>query len=378
MEIQESIAQTFHINCEKIALPRIDYDHPDLGLIQNNMASDRLINSGYVPAETVAELLIQKSRLDVIVDKGGENKYYACRDKLYPLDRSGSKQWYSRAGEKLVECHLAIIPKTGNIINLIDCSRKGGLRFLDICGGPGAFSRSIFQLAKQAKIRTVGYGVTLKIGGDDTSLNWYDNLTRMRNFHILWGVKGNGNIYDVDNLRSITEYIGKNKLDLVVSDGGLGIHKIGDEYVESYKEFYTVKIILSELLLCLMNLRVGGTFVCKLVGGISHFTQSIIWLCCQLWKDVYLVKPMHSRAVNSESYLVCKKLEMRNIRLCTNLLLFHHARMTDDLSPISVVPLSWLLADKAFVDSTSMANTTLVIQQVDALKKVCDETEKLL
>jgi len=222
--------------------------------------------------------------------------------------------------------------------------------------------------------------MTLRVNDPtDTSLNWYVPLTKNPKYHILWGVHDDGNVYDIDNLKSVATYIlhQNKRLGLVISDGGLGIHTDKGQKVESLKEFYTARIILSELLLCLMTLRFGGHFVCKLVGALSHFTNSIIWLCCQLWQTVYIVKPSHSRVINSESYLVCKWLQPQNVKVAISLLTTLHGKFENGYSPISVVPIDWICADNDFMRTSGHANTIMTKMQTDALRAVCDQVAKL-
>lgn len=82
----------------------------------------------------------------------------------------------------------------------------------------------------------VGYGVTLKIEGDDHSLNWYTDLKNNRNFHILWGADGTGNVYVPENLESVRDTIlARDDINLVVADGGFGIGKVNGQHRENYQ-----------------------------------------------------------------------------------------------------------------------------------------------
>jgi len=140
---------TFLIECTVKVLKLPDITHPDLQYRLNRESIDRLTNAGYISGDMVKELLHQKSRLDKIQDIGLIGKYYEVRDVLFPLDKSGSETFYNRAGDKLYEIHTATIgDKTIDIFEGI----KGTLRFLDICGGPGAFSRTVIKLCKTKQV----------------------------------------------------------------------------------------------------------------------------------------------------------------------------------------------------------------------------------
>jgi 23S rRNA U2552 (ribose-2'-O)-methylase RlmE/FtsJ len=66
------------------------------------------------------------------------------------------------------------------------------------------------------------------------------------------------------------------------------------------QEIYSGRIVMSELLSCLMVLKEGGHFVCKLFDSFSHITQSTIFICAQVFRECFIVKPKRSRIVNSE------------------------------------------------------------------------------
>eukprot|EP01126_Amoeba_proteus_P042074 TRINITY_DN455_c0_g1_i5.p1 TRINITY_DN455_c0_g1~~TRINITY_DN455_c0_g1_i5.p1 ORF type:complete len:334 (-),score=48.26 TRINITY_DN455_c0_g1_i5:307-1308(-) len=321
--------------------------------------------------------------MDDVFDKGKSGAYYTSRDKIWPQDSKGSNRFRNRAGDKLLQVHEANVDIT-RTLDLFE-GVQGSLKFLDVCGGPGAFSQMLLATGPTLSGPVVGYGITLKIEGDDISLNWYKQLTSNKHFHVLWGKDGTGNVYIPENLvhvKTVIEEAG-DILDLVVADGGFGIGKVNGEHRENYQEVYSSRIVISEMLMCLMSLRDGGHFVCKLFDSLSHITQSIIYLCAQLFEKCYVVKPERSRIVNSERYLVGKFLRREGefktkFDFLLGVLSQLHARCTDEASPLSIIPISVLSDDVLFMETTRKMVISLITKQTCALQIVMDHTERLV
>lgn len=66
-----------------------------------------------------------------------------------------------------------------------------GCRFLDVCGGPGAFSQVVMEVS-QAK---EGFGITLVTKDTPKSELWYKNLLEESKFTAIYGVDETGNVY---------------------------------------------------------------------------------------------------------------------------------------------------------------------------------------
>lgn len=74
--------------------------------------------------------------MDSVFDSGKESIYYSQRDRHFPQDRRGSARFKNRAGDKLWQVHEEIDLFQGV---------KTPLVFIDICGGPGAFSQVLLE-----------------------------------------------------------------------------------------------------------------------------------------------------------------------------------------------------------------------------------------
>lgn len=130
-----------------------------------------------------------------------------ARDQLFPHSGKEGKEGKegsheNRAGEKLEELAQAV--------GLLDGMQPGvvGARFLDLCGGPGAWSQYLLQMNFQ------GFGFTLRSGAgseDDWQAeqkdDWYPELLRHPNWHAIWGADGTGDLLKPENLQHASQIL---------------------------------------------------------------------------------------------------------------------------------------------------------------------------
>jgi len=228
-----------------------------------------------------------------------------------------------------------------------------------------------------------GYGITLTLGDTPISDIWYKELKNNPDFIICNGVDGTGNVYSPANLDDVKRIIEERGdiIDIVVSDGGFEIRKVGDKHMENFQELFSGRIIMSELLMCTKVLRNGGHFVCKLFDAFSALSQSIIFLTKQMFERTFIVKPQRSRIVNSERYLVGKFLQKegeheKRFEFLKEILAHLHKICQDDKTPLSVVPIATMKADDEFITSTRLMCNTLCSKQSLALHRVMDIVDK--
>jgi len=191
-----------------------------------------------------------------------------------------------------------------------------------------------------------------------------------------------GNIYNPANLEHIVGEVRRrgDHVRLAVADGEFEIRRSStNEHRENMQELLTGRLFLSEVLLALKVLEHGGHFVLKLFDTFAHFTLSLIYLCCHLFKEVNLVKPSRSRIVNSERYLVCKFINREHPLfdfVVEGVLAPLHRDCGEDVSPKSAVPLSAMQGDALFWSTMSHVTLDFCEKETRSLKLVLDSYER--
>nr|CEL64625.1 TPA: ftsJ-like methyltransferase domain-containing protein, putative [Neospora caninum Liverpool] len=216
--------------------------------------------------------------------------------------------------------------------------------------------------------------------------------------------KGGTDTRDTPDTQDAETYQGVPHVCLVVADGGfhLGLRarttpideKTG-RHIENYQELLCARLLLSELLFALMLLEEGGNFVCKIFDTFTHFTRfsvsrrpprarlsqaSLVYIVARLFEDCAIIKPIRSRAANSERYLVGLRLKRRSsaeFRSLFDVVRSVHGmwerhgevreKLAEDESPDSLVPVDVLTSDEAFVESLGNACRFLCKKQTLAL-----------
>lgn len=361
--------EKYPIRSEEKAIEPYTLNHQDLKY--ENVKNELLMmESIFCDPQMVKDLWTQKSRLDPLFDSGKGQVYYRVRDNIFPQDRKGSTRFSNRAGDKLWQ----VLNETNLLGNVPD-----GSVFLDICGGPGAFSNLLLDRFNFS----LGYGMTLNVPMVGKYV-WYPDLLLNRGFTALFGPDDSGNVYSPLNLKDVTKELSGQNVHYVVSDGGFKISVDEGNHMENLQEIMSARIILSEVLLMMMTIAEGGSFIVKLFDTFSTFTASIIYVISKIFKDAYIVKPVRSRIVNSERYLVGRYLKPKGeqfYQLKSMLDQVHkdlYEKEKDDniYIPKSLVPVQVMLDDSKFAQSLREAIEQLCQKQATALKVVMDEVDK--
>ena len=199
-----------------------------------------------------------------------------------PLSRSYFKMWEMINDYKLLE------------------SEKE-LKIATIAEGPGGFIEAINNYRKSKKKKDNIYGITLKSVKNDIP-GWRkarEFLNKNPNIQIHYGEDNTGNIYNVNNIKSFRNYVGKNTVDLVTADGGF------DFSIDFNKqEQLSYRIIFCEIITAFSIQKRGGKFICKIFDMYTSLTVNMIYLLSLYYTKVTITKPKTSRQANSEKYIV--------------------------------------------------------------------------
>jgi cap1 methyltransferase len=306
------------------------------------------------------------------LDSKDLRSYHAARDALFPLATSGTQGatiFRNRAGYKLMES-MEVTGVWEQVTRL--CKKHGWRRaaFADVCGGPGAFSQALYATVPKyftSKRSIRGYGMTLLNEGDDT-LQWYPSLTGNKQFFVIHGTEGTGNIYPTENLHSLMALTRDPSwpLLLVVADGGFDV----PFDVAEYQEAISLRIVYGQWVSAVLTLMSGGCLVLKLFDTFTPFLRSMLYLSTMLYDRVHIVKPKHSRVVNSERYLVCLGFRGCSAALREYLLRVHEEGFGGDTSPLTLIPEAMVASDTTFCAQVEGLNSALAATQAQALQMV--------
>ena len=358
---------------------------PALPKSQSELVLHHLMYDEGFSAEREA-LGVVKTKLDQLDDR----VYYATRDELFPLAHSGGNmQFQNRAGHKLKETMDAtgiwelLVGREAMVLDSVPGrqhrddkkekkkKKKGKpktVAFADVCGGPGAFSQLLYQTCPRG-VKLNGFGMTLLDEHLGAPQGWYPDLTQKKGFIACFGMDGQGNIYNTSNIIAFHTLVVAEPLKLVVADGGFDVPSAQ----ANIQEVISARIVYGQWFTALKILKPGGCFVLKLFDTFSPFTRSLLWLSTKFWEKVHIVKPKHSRIVNSERYLVCLGLHaddnVQNRSQWMNYLTeVHRSGFTDGKAMLSVVPVEWMTADAEFTSSVGDSIKEIATRQIKALE----------
>lgn len=90
------------------------------------------------------------------------------------------------------------------------------------------------------------------------------------------------------------------EIDLIVGDAASG----ETDRAETAQQ----RLLLGELVIALTSGKIGSHLVIKIFGAVQLPTLHLLWIIGQCYEEVYLSKPVTSRGVNEELYVVAKHL----------------------------------------------------------------------
>lgn len=226
-----------------------------------------------------------------------------ARTRSNPFETIRNGMFLNRAAMKMANMDRVFdfmftrpVDKSG--ISLV---REGQLLyFADVCAGPGGFSEYVLW---RKKWRTKGFGFTLKGENDFKLSDFYAGPCET--FEPYYGVKGDGNVFDPENIESFTKLVmdctDKLGVHFMMADGGFSV-----DGQENIQELLSKQLYLCQFLVALSIVRTGGHFVCKLFDIFAPFSVGLVYLMYRSFVKISIHKPNTSRPANSERYIICK------------------------------------------------------------------------
>ncbi|EPY28263.1 cap-specific mRNA (nucleoside-2'-O-)-methyltransferase 1 [Strigomonas culicis] len=236
--------------------------------------------------------------------------------------------------------------------------------FADICGGPGAFAQALLAQCRYYNLHMKGYGITL---AGVEGLDWYPELLR-RGFTPTYGIDGTGDVFKLANLEALASLTAASNLLLAVADGGFNV---GFD-VANYQETISTRITFGQWLAALKVLRPGGSFVLKLFDTFSPNSRALLFLSTFIYERVHIVKPKHSRVVNSERYLVCVNYRALPDGWMQFFDTYYEKGFPDNDHSALLIPTSLMQRDARFTDGVREMNDAIAARQKVALQMIID------
>lgn len=210
---------------------------------------------------------------------------YIGNNNIHNIKQIKKIKYISRAYFKLIE----ILNRTQLLKN------KKKLNICCLAEAPGGFMQCLKEFTDFKKI----VGISL----NDNSINFNNKLVADKRISFTYGdesKKHDGNLY---NPEIITHFCNHNQnIDFVSADGGFSVED------ENLKGQYHNQLFLAEVYVALKVLKDGGSFVIKVYDLSNKFIIDIFIILNYLFDDVKILKPLISREMNNEKYIICKNL----------------------------------------------------------------------
>lgn len=312
-----------------------------------------------------------------IFDNLGADDMRRARNRSNPFETIRSSIFLNRAAVKMANMDSIlefmftkpIDEHGGSLVRPDDL-----LYFADVCAGPGGFSEYIlWRKGWQAK----GFGFTLQ-KENDFKLHEFIAGTP-ETFDPYYGCNEDGNVFDPENIDSLTKYVLSQTQGLgvhfMMADGGFSV-----ENQENLQEILSKQLYLCQFLVAISIIREHGHFVVKLFDLFTPFSIGLLYLIHKCFQQISIFKPNTSRPASSERYLVCKwkKANTDTIQrhfFEINKAMWDHPNTETDV--LELVPMHVLKADEKFFNYIYESNNRIGRNQVAALLKIaayCKDT----
>jgi len=193
-----------------------------------------------------------------------------------------------------------------NLLHILENFNTESIRTFHLAEGPGGFIEAINFL--RSNDSDIYYGMTL-IDKDDNIPGWKKSklfLSKHKNVIIESGEDRTGNLLNVNNLwHCYNRYNGS--MDLITGDGGF------DFSIDFNKqEILSIKLIFCQICYALAMQKKGGIFILKIFDIFIEASVDLLYILSSLYEKVIIIKPVTSRAANSERYIVCKNYKLED------------------------------------------------------------------
>jgi 23S rRNA U2552 (ribose-2'-O)-methylase RlmE/FtsJ len=237
---------------------------------------------GYDPV-----LNITKNKISNISYSRWSRLRKAFNDLEFPVDLTKIPKPISRAYFKLLEL-------------MGDHQLVDSCNSLHLAEAPGGFIEATRYLKKKKRITDTTY-YTFSVLGNDYIPTYNRNLIYDKNVVVLSNKKNNGDLYVLENIKTLISTLKFKNINFITCDGGFTEN---NDFCS--KEQLHHHLIFNEIITSLYILNDSGNFIVKIFDIFTELTFDYLYFLSYLFKEVYICKPNTSRPTNSEKYLVCK------------------------------------------------------------------------
>lgn len=180
-------------------------------------------------------------------------------------------------------------------------SKDNTFKYFDNAAFPGAFIFAMHHyILTKTNIKNLDWYGSSLLGDEDIALQ--DTYSLYKDYPKRWlmNKKFNGDVTDIKNINYWEKFF-NNSVDLYTSDLGLAVSK---DY--NKQEDFQLRPNIGQLLTGIVVLKKGGSMITKQYTWFHAQNVTILALLTNLFKEVYVTKPITSRPFNSETYIVAK------------------------------------------------------------------------
>lgn len=300
---------------------------PDIFEIKNNIQITSNIDYPLFSFGFHHYIHFNKNKMEILKEFEGKKKVYHVMNKFeryvdnYPDDIGHySEKYFQISGKKppILNREFYKLWEMLFMFNLVDLDKKNFVS-AHIAEGPGSFIQATMffrdKFSKNSK-NDKYYAITLHKEDEDghvqeidpALISYYSSEKPQRLIvhktypkQVAGGFinKDNGDVTNPKTINLFGGQMGKDRADLITADGGF------DWTNENIQEQEAFRLIIAQIYTAFTVQAKDGNFVCKFFETFTDTSVKLIHLLTQMYNEIYLTKPLTSRASNSEKYIVC-------------------------------------------------------------------------
>lgn len=202
-------------------------------------------------------------------------------------------------------------------------STNSPMKFAGLAEAPGGFIQCLVDYRQNKEDQLTG--ISLK-DSEDNKIDW---LVENNNVKLIYGdesKKHDGNLYNPEIIKAYCNHYKKQRADFVTADGGFLLNTTE----ENHKGQHHNNLFLCETYIAMNILKNGGHFVIKIYDICNKMMIDILTILNSVFKKVHVMKPVTSREMNNENYIICIDYKRNNKTLKSMFKVIQHLWNNDN------------------------------------------------